>query len=273
MWDSLRSISATGELEGRNSTYSKYGQFEDNNNIRRSSSSSSSSGSSGVRLYSHESRHACVWALHPFESDRQTALASVSSDGSFRCAYTSSVSGSGSYSNSNSSGSGRKMLGYNAGYHNNNANNYNGTQYSPPVSGIDRWVVQGFKILSVKDDKRDEMNGSTGVKAGDTHSLSDAGTSTSPSPSQSHSSSKWCGPSAVVYVSSRHTLNTVSDQPDLTQTASALHTVDSTPFITSHREEQEHEESCNTDIRLFAYGGAAGLLRIHTMDIRGEILK
>lgn len=266
MWDSLRSISATGELEGRNSTYSKYSQFEDNNNSRRSSSSS---GSSGVRLYSHESRHACVWALHPFESDGQTALASVSSDGSFRCAYTSSVSGSGS--NSNSSGSGRKMLGYNAGYNNSNANNYNGTQYSPPVSGIDRWVVQGFKILSVKDDKRDEMNGSTGVKAGDTHSLSDAGTSTSPS--QSHSSSKWCGPSAVVFVSSRHTLNTVSDQADHTQTASALHTVDSTPFITSNSEEQEHEEYSNTDIRLFAYGGAAGLLRIHTMDIRREILQ
>ena len=266
MWDSLRSISATGELEGHNSTYSECSQFEDNNNSRRRSSSS---GSSGVRLYSHESRHACVWALHPFESDGQTALASVSSDGSFRCAYTSSVSGSGSNSNSNSnsSGSGRKMLGYNAGYHNNNANNYNGTQYSPPVSGIDRWVVQGFKILSVKDDKRDEMNGSTGLKAGDTHSLS------STSPSLSHSSSKLCGPSAVVYVSSRHTLNTVSDQPDLTQTASALHTVDSTPFITSYSEEQEHEESSDTDIRLFAYGGAAGLLRIHTMDIRREILQ
>ena len=105
--------------DNNNDYYHHHGDKGHHHRDKRSSSNSPNP----CILYHHEGRHAGVWAVHPFESDGQTAICSVSSDGTFRCSYVSS------------------------------SNCHHGTPHTASCSKshIDRWVMQGFKIDKVQD--------------------------------------------------------------------------------------------------------------------------
>ena len=88
-----------------------------------------------------------MWAIHTFESDRQTAISSVSSDGTFRCTYVSSCYNSGDNRYGGSSDDRTNNIRKGGGGH------YDNDNFSPSGSGsaLDNWVLQGFKINKVQD--------------------------------------------------------------------------------------------------------------------------
>ena len=336
-WDDLGSSdSIGGHLYSDNSRSA----YDNNQGYSRGSSSSDHLHT----LYQHEGLHAAVWAIHTFESDRQTAISSVSSDGTFRCTYVSSCYESGDSNHGDSKGK--------WGQHNSD-------NFPRSRSALDRWVLQSFKINRVQDttknnrDTAGAKDSSSNTVSGEkpwmastitpsaaalgssssnvvlvsnsqndveinTNSTSDyinSGDTSNTAPS-SNVGSLWSGPSAAVYVSPKCSLELHSNQLKRSQSGVALHAVDSTPlsFISSNVSSDIYENRCDSGehirgcdrydneyyhsannsnssrssdqirntiddnshdystTRLFAYGGAAGLLRIHTMDIHEKIL-
>ena len=118
--------------------------------------------------------------------------------------------------------------------------------------GIEKWALEIFRVRKV-----DEVDLRGSCSAPDT--LPEDATKT-----------KWNGSIATIDVSTSRSLDTESGIIKIATHPLSLHAIDSTPLILldSNGEQQPHlENTC-----LMAYGGAAGLLRIHTIDILKEIV-
>ena len=83
----------------------------------------------------------------------------------------------------------------------------------------------------------------------------------------------WCGSIATIDVSDRRSLDVETGMAEIAVHPIALHAIDSIPVTGNEN------TSSNTDIdkdmrisRLMAYGGASGLLRIHSINILKEIV-
>jgi hypothetical protein len=74
----------------------------------------------------------------------------------------------------------------------------------------------------------------------------------------------------VVVNVSTGTLQIASNQLKLSSPGQALHAIDSTPLTLQG--DYEQNSPFTHSARLFAYGGAAGLLRIHSIDLLKEIV-
>jgi hypothetical protein len=180
----------------------------DTRGTSRPSHRSSIEDSDNREILAHRSRHSAAWCVHPFMCDSQSAVASCSSDGSMRCAFTST-----------SELAHRSRL--------------NDTNY---VNSLDQWTLEDFRITKLENQRQDssEMNQPNGID------------------------------SNVVAVSvSTGTLKIESNLPKLSSHGQALHAIDSTPLTS---------QGDFYSLRLFAYGGAAGLLRIHSIDLLKEIV-
>ena len=187
-------------------------------------------------IYSHRFMHSGVWRVHPFICDHQSAVASVSSDGTVRGTFTSTAIF-------------KKVRAMTARY----------------VSGM---ILEMFRIHSV-----------WGVNEVSEESLEKY---------------EWDGPISVVNVSKAWKYGLDTNVVEINSHTVSIHAIDSVSlnnsggedgFVNpSHclldgsnrstsfgKETQNVTQAIASDRRLFAYGGSAGLLRIHSVDFRKEL--
>jgi hypothetical protein len=109
----------------------------------------------------------------------------------------------------------------------------NDTSY---VNSLDQWTLEDFRINKLENQRLDssEMNQPNGIDS-----------------------------NVVVVFVSTGTVKIETNLLKLSSHGQALHAIDSTP-LTPHGD--------SNSPRLFAYGGAAGLLRVHSIDLLKEIV-
>lgn len=179
-------------------------------------------------MYRHDGSLECVWGVHTFLCDGQTVVASVSSDGTFRCAFASTLTESlGSRcSQGNSSSSGGSTTGKAA------------------RSTLDLWILEVFRF---EGSHRHHAAAEQGVKE---------------IREESHG---WGGPVATVKVRGEATLQVSSGTIAHTAQSVAIHAFDSS---SCYSDAGNYHPTC----RMFAYGGAAGILRVHVIDVLAGIV-
>lgn len=165
----------------------------------------------------------------------QSAIATVSSDGSVRCGFSSTMGPS--------------------------------KQGDKRRRGIEKWSLEIFRLNSVNEvEKRvvEEEN--------------------SNDYSSTRSRNEWCGSIATIDVSDRRSLDVETGMAEIAMHPVALHAIDSIPLsgtknssadADNDNEKDKDRDSRDTDTgtsRLMAYGGASGLLRIHSINILKEIV-
>jgi hypothetical protein len=158
----------------------------------------------------------------------QSAVASVSSDGSVRCGFSSTMGPS-------KQGDRRRR-------------------------GIEKWSLEIFRMNTVDEvEKR-------GV---------DEEKSSGESSAESSGREEWRGSIATIDVSDRRSLEVETGMSEIAIHPVALHAIDSIPmpytYSTSSSTDTDEGKDTGT-VRLMAYGGASGLLRIHTINILKEIV-
>jgi hypothetical protein len=123
------------------------------------------------------------------------------------------------------------------------------------------WAMEVLRIHNVKQyDVYDEKNG--GIE---TQGQSSSSSSSSSDNNQSTSNDNWNGETATISVSIKNTIDLEASFTNLAVHNVSLHSIDSTPM-------KSFNLPISATSRLFAYGGAAGLLRIHTLDMYKEIV-
>jgi hypothetical protein len=118
--------------------------------------------------------------------------------------------------------------------------------------GVEKWALEIFRVKKV-----DEVDLRSSISAADALPADEA-------------KLVWNGTVATIDVSATRSLDTESGIVKIATHPLALHAIDSTPYILldSGGDPLPHlENTC-----LMAYGGASGLLRIHTIDILREIM-
>lgn len=180
--------------------------------------------SDAVTLYRHDGSLECVWGVHAFVCDGQSAVASVSSDGTFRCAFTSPLAEFIGSKHQGSSAAGRAAR-----------------------STLDLWVLEAFRFEGSQDNQAaagDCIGGCSG---------------------SNKRSCGWEGHIATVKVRAEATLQVTSGTIAHTAPSVAIHAVDSCPC---HSDTGSYHPTC----RMFAYGGVAGILRVHTIDFLSSVV-
>ena len=200
--------------------------------------------SDAATMYRHDGSLECVWGVHAFVCDGQTVVASVSSDGTFLCAFASTLTDSsasrcsqGSSSSSGGSGSGGSILSATA---------------RAARSTLDLWILEGFRFEGSRrnhapaDEDEDKDKGVRDIREG---------------------SCGWDGPVATVKVRGEATLQVTSGTIAHTAPSVAIHAFDSSSCH-SDTGNCHYHPSC----RMFAYGGAAGIIRVHVIDVIASII-
>lgn len=168
-----------------------------------------------------------MWCVHPFVCDEQSAVASVSSDGSMRCAFTSTSELAHRSKMSDTS----------------------------HANSLDQWTLEDFRINNLEY-LRQNVNEINQSKGTDFH-VNDVKLKLTEN--------------VVVVTVSTGTVNIESNLIKIPSPNHALHAIDSTS-IKLHKD-YEQNSPFSSSSRLFAYGGASGLLRIHSLDLLKEIVK
>ena len=164
----------------------------------------------------------------------QSAIATVSSDGSVRCGFSSTMGPS--------------------------------KQGDKRRRGIEKWSLEIFRLNSVNEvEKRvvEEENSNDN--------------------SSTKSRSEWCGSIATIDVSDQRTLDVETGMSEIAIHPVALHAIDSIPLpenknssadgdADNGRDKDRDRDTDTETSRLMAYGGASGLLRIHSINILKEIV-
>jgi hypothetical protein len=128
------------------------------------------------------------------------------------------------------------------------------------------WAMEVLRIYDVKQyDIYDKNRGVESQDGGSSSTYVRAGSSSSSSSSQSTSNNYWNGDTATISLSIKNTVDVESSLTNIAVHNVSLHSIDSTSIKSSNL-------PISATSRLFAYGGAAGLLRIHTLDIFKEIV-
>lgn len=130
--------------------------------------------------------------------------------------------------------------------------------------GVEKWALEIFRVRKVDEvDLRSSISISISAANGDTDADADV----------VHADAAkltWNGTVATIDVTATRSLDTESGIIKIASHPIALHAIDSTPHTLrdSTGDLVPHlENTC-----LMAYGGASGLLRIHTIDILQEIM-
>lgn len=118
--------------------------------------------------------------------------------------------------------------------------------------GVEKWALEIFRLRKV-----DEVDLRSSITAADALPADAAKLS-------------WNGTIATIDISTSRSLDTESGIVKIATHPLALHTIDSTPYILLDSKGDLVPNLENTS--LIAYGGASGLLRIHTIDILREIM-
>lgn len=128
--------------------------------------------------------------------------------------------------------------------------------------GIEKWSLEIFRMNAVDEvEKR-------GV---------DEEKSSGESSTESSCREEWRGSIATIDVSDRRSLEVETGMSEIAIHPVALHAIDSIPMpytcSTSSSTSTDTDKDKGTGtVRLMAYGGASGLLRIHTINILEEIV-
>jgi hypothetical protein len=128
--------------------------------------------------------------------------------------------------------------------------------------GIEKWSLEIFRMKAVDEV---EKRGVDEEKCSGESSMVSSGRE------------EWRGSIATIDVSDRRSLEVETGMSEIAIHPVALHAVDSIPLhdacstSTSTSTDTDKDKDTGT-VRLMAYGGASGLLRIHTINILKEIV-
>lgn len=207
------------------------------------------------RLYGHEGRFEGVWGLESFLCDGQTALASVSSDGTFRCAFPSTLNTLQSLRCNDDRDVGNRISSGNGRGSGDGGGGRSGSVTVTASRILDQWVLEAFRIYSVTTRHPSPTNSDdSAIFTGRERDREGGG---------------WTGSVATVCVDRGRHLDVQSDIATRNAPSVAIHAVDSIPYPHPlHHSTSKPHPTC----RLMAYGGAAGVLRVHSLDMHKDIV-
>lgn len=262
-WDDLLSATSTSRATGRDtdadctSGYSR-GQGKDGGQDRERGRTAC------PRLYGHEGRFEGVWGVDSFLCDGQTALASVSSDGTFRCAFASTMNTSQSLRFNDSRDLGNGISSRNG---RDGGGGRNDTVTVTASRSLDQWVLEAFRIHGV-------TTRHTASADSDESTASDGREK-----ERGGRGAGWSGSVATICVDRARHLDVQSDMVTRNTPSIAIHALDSIPYPHHHPHPLPHNTSSphphphpHPTCRLMAYGGAAGVLRVHSLDMHRDII-
>jgi hypothetical protein len=208
------------------------------------------------RLYGHEGRLEGVWGVEPFICDGQTALASVSSDGTFRCAFASTLNPLQSLRFNDGRDRGNRSSKRNGMGNADRGGERKGYVTVTASRTLDQWLLEAFRIHSVT------TRHSTPTNSDDSSACRERDTE----------GGGWTGSVATICVDRAQHLDVQSDMVTRNVPSVAMHALHSIPYpypypLPHSFSNPRPHPTC----RLMAYGGAAGVLRVHSLDMHEDI--
>jgi hypothetical protein len=199
-----------------------------------------------------------VWGVESFICDGQTALASVSSDGTLRCAFASTLNPLQSLRLNDGIDRGNRGSNRSGGGTADRGGGRNGSVTVTASRTLDQWVLEAFRIHSVTT----------------RHSTSTNSDDRSACREREIEGGGWTGSVATVCVDRAQHLNVQSDMVTRNVPSVAMHALDSFPYPYTYPyplSQNTPNSRAHPTCRLMAYGGAAGVLRVHSLDMHKDI--